>query len=314
MPIPYMWSKWKSARHIFNVINAFTKDRKENLLVDLFTWWFAISEIFIKEWWQTINNDKNKYVMALLEQTLDWLSDVVFDWVSRKKFEDVIKNPWKYDDWYVWYIQCIWSFWNNQKNYLYWKDREEFKKQADDLVVRKEVGNIIKKELPKKYIDWILKQDSLVKRRIALNKVWKFLLKRWNNLYRQNELERLQNLERLQRLQNLERLQRLQRLQKDNIKKIIKWKSYEEIEIPKDAIVYCDPPYKWTATYSEWWFNHDEFWEYIRILSKTNKVFISEYTAPNDFKAIYEFSQKSCLQWWSQSHNNQPNEKLFILK
>jgi hypothetical protein len=47
-------------------------------------------------------------------------------------------------------------------------------------------------------------------------------------------------------------------------------------------------------------------------LSKTNKVFVSEYTAPDDFKVIYEFSQKSCLQWWSQSHNNQPNEKLFV--
>jgi len=37
MPIPYMGSKGKSAMHIYNVINAFTKDRKEDLLVDLFT-------------------------------------------------------------------------------------------------------------------------------------------------------------------------------------------------------------------------------------------------------------------------------------
>lgn len=120
-------------------------------------------------------------------------------------------------------------------------------------------------------------------------------------------------LDWMQRLQNLERLQRLQRLlNKENIKQIIKWKSYNEIDIPENAIVYCDPPYNNTATYSEWWFNHKEFWDYIRKLSKTNKVFVSEYTAPNDFKTIYEFSQKSCLQGWSQSHNNQPNEKLFI--
>lgn len=300
MPIPYMWSKTKSARHIFNVINAYTKDRKENLLVDLFTGWFAVSEIFITEWWQTINNDKNKYVMALLEKTLEWLDNKVCDWVSRKKFEDVIKNPSKYEDWYVWYIQCVWSFWNNQKWYLYWKDVEDIKKSADDLVVRKEVWSLIKTLIPKKYLDWILKQDSIWKRRIALSKVWKVL---WNKL------------EGMQRLQNLERLQRLQRLQnKENIKEIIKGKSYDEINIPDNAIVYCDPPYQNTATYAEWGFNHTEFWEYIRKISKTNKVFISEYNAPDDFKAIYEFSQKSCLQWWTQTHNNQPNECLFTIK
>ena len=297
MCIPYMWSKDKSAIHIFNVINAFTKDRQDNLLVDLFTWWFAVSEIFIKKWWQTINNDKNKYVMELLKKTLDWLPDEVYNWVSRDKFKDVIDNPDKYDDWYVWYIQCIWSFWNNQKRYLYWKEFEELKKSWDDLIVRWEVSNLIREIIPQKFIDWILKQKSIHTRRIALSKVSKIL---WNKL------------QWMQRLQNLERLQRLQRLQnKQNIKQIIKW-SYNEVEIPKNAIVYCDPPYKWTATYAEWWFDHTKFWEYIRNLSKTNKVFISEYTAPDDFRKIYEFSQKSCLQWWSQSHNNQPNECLFI--
>ena len=298
MPIPYMWSKWKSARHIFNIINAHTKNRKENLLTELFTGWFAISEIFIQEWWQTVNNDKNKYVMALLEKSLNWLPEEVYNWVSREKFLDVIKNPWKYEDWYVWYIQCVWSFWNNQKWYLYWKDVENLKKQADDLVVRKEIWNLIKKLLPKKYIDWILKQDSIWKRRIALSKVWKVL---WGKI---NWMQRLQNLERLQRLQRLQN--------KDNIKEIIKWKSYDEVEILKDSVIYCDPPYKNTATYSEWWFNHDKFWEWVRKKSKTHKIFISEYSAPEDFRIIYEFSQKSCLQWWSQSHNNQPTEKLFI--
>lgn len=296
MAVPCMCGKSKSAIHIFNVIDTFTKDRKEDLLVELFTWWFAIWEIFIKKWWQTINNDKNKYVMALLKQSLEWLPEIVYEWVSREKFFNVLENPWNYEDYYVWFIQCIWSFWNNQKWYLYWKDREELKKSADDLVVKKEVNDLIKKLIPKKYIDWILKQDSIWKRRIAMSKVWKVL---WNKL---EWLQRLLNLERLERLEN-----------KENILKFSS-ESFEKIEIPKNAVVYCDPPYQNTQSYSEWWFNHKEFWEYIRNLSKTNKVFVSEYTAPSDFKVIYEFSQKSCLQWWSQSHNNQPNEKLFIYK
>ncbi len=161
MPIPYMWSKAKSAIHIYNIINAFTKDRKQNLLVELFTWWFAVWEVFIQKWRDTIANDKNKYVMALLEKTINWLPEQVYDRVSREKFFDILKNPNKYEDWYVWYAQTIWSFWNNQKCYLYWKDIEQTKKSADDLVVRKIVDETIKKLLPKKYIDWILSQKTI---------------------------------------------------------------------------------------------------------------------------------------------------------
>ncbi len=123
------------------------------------------------------------------------------------------------------------------------------------------------------------------------------------------------NLQSLERLQRLERLEKLKKLSK-NVWKILKitTKSYEEVEIPENAVVYCDPPYKNTAIYAEWGFNHDKFWDYVRKLSKTNKVFVSEYTAPEDFKTIYEFPQKSTLQWWNQSHNNQPKERLFVIK
>ena len=91
-------------------------------------------------------------------------------------------------------------------------------------------------------------------------------------------------------------------------------KSYNEIEIPKDAIIYCDPPYAGTAEYKEGGFNHKEFWDWVRKISKTNKVYISEYTAPCDFKTILEFSQKSTLQGGQQKHTNQPNECLFTIK
>lgn len=88
---------------------------------------------------------------------------------------------------------------------------------------------------------------------------------------------------------------------------------YRDVAIPDQSIVYCDPPYKWTAEYAEWAFNHDEFRDYIRNLSKTHKVFVSEYSAPEDFKIIYEFPQKSLLSGkWTQSHDNQPTEKVFM--
>lgn len=289
-----MWSKNKSCVQICNTIENFTK-WSEKFVVELFCWWFAIWEEFLSRKYKVIANDKNKYVIALLDQVVnkDLDEKKCLERVSREKFNDVIKNPSKYEEWYVWYIQCIWSFGNNQKEYLFWDEIETSKYSLFQLVVHKKVDDFVRKIMPKKYIEWILKQDDRHKSRIAL---WKVLRAMWD-------------FERLQSLESLERLERLSKLWSVTFISM----SYEEVEIPNNAIVYCDPPYKWTATYAEWWFNHDKFRDYIRKLSKTNKVFVSEYTAPNDFKCIYEFSQKSGLAWrWLQSHNNQPNEKLFI--
>jgi site-specific DNA-adenine methylase len=115
-------------------------------------------------------------------------------------------------------------------------------------------------------------------------------------------LERLQQLQQLQRLQQLERLQRLD----------LYSKSYNEINIPEGAVIYCDPPYKGTSEYKEGSFNHTEFWDWCRKIAKTNKIYVSEYSAPPDFETILKFEQKSTLQGGYQTHNLQPWECLFI--
>ena len=58
---------------------------------------------------------------------------------------------------------------------------------------------------------------------------------------------------------------------------------YRDVIIPNNSIVYADPPYNNTTGYGKDKFNSDEFWEYMRVISKNNKVFISEQTAPDDF-------------------------------
>jgi DNA adenine methylase len=71
---------------------------------------------------------------------------------------------------------------------------------------------------------------------------------------------------------------------------------YRNITIPDNSVVYCDPPYKNTTHYSNSiGFDHDEFWEYMRTISKNNIVFISEISAPDDFKAIWEKPFKRVL-------------------
>lgn len=102
-----------------------------------------------------------------------------------------------------------------------------------------------------------------------------------------------------------------------NIKDIIfKNENYLNLEIPKNSIIYCDPPYKNTVKYYYTFtenFNHDEFWEWCRNKSKEgHEIFISEYEAPEDFECVWRKEVKNRLHL--QNHNIEVIEKLFTYK
>ena len=65
---------------------------------------------------------------------------------------------------------------------------------------------------------------------------------------------------------------------------------YRDLIIPSDALVYCDPPYAATVKYATD-FDHTIFWNWVRSLP--NDVYVSEYTAPDDFKCVWEKEVKS---------------------
>ena len=89
----------------------------------------------------------------------------------------------------------------------------------------------------------------------------------------------LASLQRLQSLQSLESLQRLQSLE-------VTRKSYDEVELPADACIYCDPPYRGTnATYCEG-FDFGKFDDFLRNVGQP--IYVSEYTMPEDFVPIAE--------------------------
>lgn len=58
----------------------------------------------------------------------------------------------------------------------------------------------------------------------------------------------------------------------------------------KKYVIYCDPPYYNGFKYkgSEFGFNHEEFWDWCRIMAKNNVVFVSDYYAPPDFELVWE--------------------------
>jgi site-specific DNA-adenine methylase len=290
MSIPYMGSKRKSCNMIYRIISL---REKKSIFVDLFCGGFAVGEVFLKNGWKVIANDKNKYITALLKESINGLNEkIVTKFVTREEYFSALQNKEKYDDWYIGYLMSIWSFGNNQRTYLFGKNVESVKKAGYELIFNSDEKGLLKLiKIPQRYIDGIKKQENWHKRRIALGKVCVAL----------KTNKRLESLERLERLQSLESLE-------------IYSLNYDKVNIPKNAVVYCDPPYKGTASYLENNFNHNDFWEYCRKLSKTNNVYISEYDAPEDFIPILSFNQKSTLQGGYQLHNNQPQEKVFIYK
>lgn len=64
----------------------------------------------------------------------------------------------------------------------------------------------------------------------------------------------------------------------------------------KNCVIYIDPPYFGTKKYdTSKDFNHNDFWEIVRKVSKKNIVFVSEMTAPEDFEIVWEMETKRTL-------------------
>lgn len=87
--------------------------------------------------------------------------------------------------------------------------------------------------------------------------------------------------------------------------------SYRELELPPNSIIYCDPPYEGTTGYKVN-FDHPQFWEWVRDkTSDGHRVYVSEYTAPLDFKCIWQKEVKSSLATYGSYKTN--IERLFTL-
>jgi hypothetical protein len=272
--IPYMGSKNKLAAKIYDAIRADSRVYKGEL-VDLFCGGFAVSAYFMQHGWSVLANDANKYVIALLEQTLGSRLPTegeysVYKWVSRALFKDVLANLDNYPDWYVGYVLCVWSFGNKQTSYLFGKDIEPLKKIAHEIVTGATVRD----------------------RRLTLyNFVRNFSAGRFD----------LQQLERLEQLERLQQLKRLEQLELSSLE-------YRAVRLPKGSIIYCDPPYENKAGYYMGAFNSSDFWQWVRDTSQTHKIYVSSYVAPPDFKTVASFAHHSSL---GTSSNVATTECLF---
>ena len=116
-------------------------------------------------------------------------------------------------------------------------------------------------------------------------------------------LQSLQSLERLKRLKSLERLGGLQLFSGD----------YQAVKIPKNSVVYCDPPYNKCSitvdkrTYCKG-FDFSRFFDWLRKVDFP--VFVSEYVMPEDFVAVW---QKTKICTFSSGNNAKYTvERVFV--
>ena len=90
--------------------------------------------------------------------------------------------------------------------------------------------------------------------------------------------------------------------------------SYQDLVIPPNSLIYCDPPYKGVEPYGGTRkIKYDHFWQWCRDkVNEGHTVFVSENKAPDDFICVKEVQRKTNL-----NNNVSPvssMERLFVYK
>ena len=198
-------------------------------------------------------------------------------WISREDFFNLKDcDP---------YVSCCWSFGNNQRDYLYSRAIEPYKKACHYAIVFGDFS-LLKDLYPDVGAACEITLNGIVdihERRIKFRSVIGCKLAERSNsglmrLSQENDVDRLESLERLERLQSLERLERLESFE-------YSVSDYKAVEIKPNSVIYADIPYISTNTYDGTSsvvqpFNHEEFYDWC--CKQNELVLISEYYMPKD--------------------------------
>ena len=329
--LPYTGSKSRIAHW---VIDHLPRGR---VLIDAFAGGCAITHrALLSQKWQTIiaNDINGKYPQLFLDAIHGRYRDEK-RWISRQDFERLKSKDA--------FVACCWSFGNDLQYYMYSKAIEPYKRALhyaivfDDFAPMQELMPEVAQAV-RDAIHWIpnthdrritaqnvivktlkrLTDDNFAHPIIQSNPLYQTIqhtsrntpsLNSLESLERLEHMERLQSLNILQNLESLERLQSLERMQVTSL-------SYDKIDIPDGAVVYCDPPYHacdkslYESTAKA--FDHCAFYDWCVSVSKTNPIFISEYSIEDDRFEIVAEKQKTTSM--SQVKSSIVTEHLYTVK
>ena len=317
--LPYTGSKSRIAHW---VIDHLPRGR---VLIDAFAGGCAITHraLLSNKWQTVIANDINGEYPQLFADAMRGKYRDERRWISREDFERLKSKDA--------FVACCWSFGNNLRLYMYSQGIEPYKRALHYAIVFNDFAPMqeLMPEVAQAVHDAIHWIPNTHDRRITARNVIVKTLKRLtgdnyahqiiqsNPLYQTirhtsrntPSLERLQSLESLERLQGLESLERMESLQVTSL-------SYDEIDIPDGAVVYCDPPYHacdkrlYDSTAKA--FDHCAFYDWCVRVSKTNPIFISEYSIEDDRFEIVAEKQKMTSMSPKTAFN--VTERLYTVK
>ncbi|MCD6432418.1 MAG: DNA adenine methylase [Sulfurimonas sp.] len=287
--MPYMGSKRKLAKPLIDFMLKENPNAK--YFYDVFGGGGAMSFEAMQrpQIKQTFYNEFNTGVVELLRDIKEnGITEKYFKWIDRETFNE---NKTK-DTWLGGFCKVVYSFGNNQKDYLFGKEIEENKRLLHEVVVNKcEESLRVFNDKMKTNIEMqdqlsLFDDENTIARRLRIVGY----IKKNKDRFDLQQLERLERLERLDRLQQLE----------------ISNKSYELVEVKTpidETIIYLDPPYENTATYEKS-ICHKELYEFIE--NSEYKIYMSSYDS--HLPCVLELKHSSSL---SATANVEVVEKLF---
>jgi site-specific DNA-adenine methylase len=288
--IPYMGSKSRIADKIINILPV------EDTFVDLFAGGCAMTHCAMEsgKYNNFIINDISDSPLLFIDAMNGKLKDEN-RWISREDFFRLKEiEP---------YVRICWSFGNNQRDYLYSKEIEAYKRAYHYTIFFHDYEPMKKFGMDFSELENI--GGGGYKERIMYVK--KYIIPKYSNkkeLYIDN---RLQELERLERINDLH--QRLVGLNNFNLFQM----NYKDVVIPENSCVYCDPPYANSQKYGSEKredFDTDELWQWCR--EREFPVYVSEYAAPDDFISIFNIELNSTL--CATNNARKKTEHVFVYK
>ena len=312
--LPYMGSKSKIARWVVERLP------ESDTLYDVFCGGCAITDYAMRarKYKSYVVNDITN-IGFVFKKALDGGFRNETRWIDRKTYFENLEDP---------YVYLCFSFGINPVcRYAYAVEIEPWKKALhwcyvfnDPSLIHEYGVDIPVCDDKAGYRKWIRNNEAYIRKRYCS----------WVDAHRDEieresglklRLERLQSLGGLERLESLDRLGRL----KDSLH--IFQGDYRDVVIPKSSgVVYCDPPYRNTASYYDMAggekrdltkiFDYDSFYAWCEYQSYVNKnpVFVSSYDLPSSkFRRVASVDKGSSLNG-GQNHYDDKIEGLYVPK
>lgn len=304
--IPYMGSKNRIAKQIIDFLPS------GETLVDLFGGGGSITDCASEsgKWKNIIYNELDELPYTCFLKALKGEYENETRWISSQDFIN-LKDT---DE----YAACCFSFGNNFRNYMYNEKIEPYKRAYHYAVVLDDFQPL-SELFDKETVDMLKKsvegETDKKQRRLKFTRaLGNYII----GLSKEAEVRKtVQSFETCvgNVLQNQVRKERLDSLNKEQVDNITFFNNdYRDVPIPKNAVIYCDIPYKNTGTYNKAEeFDYDAFYDLCIEKKKHGyQVFISEYSMPEDkFECVLEMSKLTLL---APTKSSRITEKIYIPK